>query len=32
VTGRLLEGDEVEPVALLLFDHTGRFDHAGRLA
>jgi hypothetical protein len=28
VSGRLLEGNQVEPVPLFLLNHTGRFDHA----
>jgi hypothetical protein len=28
VSGRLLQGDQVEPVALFLFNHSGRFNHA----
>ena len=27
VTSRLLEGDQIEPVALFLFDHARGFDH-----
>ena len=29
VTGRLLQGYQIEPVPLLLLNHTGRFDHEG---
>jgi len=28
VTGRLLQGHQVEPVALFLFDHTRGLNHA----